>query len=364
MTLAMPEPVLAAPPALLDGPQGGLIEWALKADAANKIAKWAVGTSFVPETLRVRDQRTGEMDYDLTLAQVTMALMKGDELRLGPMASLESIDIIPPGSGQPALRARVLGALLHQHGHRYWIIEKNSARCILRGRARGAIAEEVDPEVTWDIDRARNLVGAQKFNDPRGNWRKQPETMLYWRALAELSNLIAPEVRLGLPLLDIDVWDMAEEEPAPAPARKRAAAAKPRAAPARRAAAAPPAEQEQQGEPAVPMMADPQRRKMWAGMRELGIEGRDASLRMVSEWLTAAQPPGSPPRQVGSSTELTAADGDVVLDAIKAAKDERARRAAVDEAQAAAEGPQQPERQAEHPDDDPGPDEPEPGPED
>jgi hypothetical protein len=359
MTVAWPEPPPAAAvePSWV-GPGSGLVEWAVKADAANRIARWLAPTAFVPESLRVRDQATGALDVDLTIMQVTAVLLKGDELTLPPMAALEAIDIIPPGSGTPALRAKVLGALLHQRGHHYWTVEQNATRCTLRGRARDALAEQPDEEARWDIDRAKALVGQRKMGDPSGNWRKQPATMLYWRALADLARKIAPEVMLGLPVVDVEVDDDPEDFPdgaAPAPrgqrprgraagrgTRPRAAAApSPPAAPtsaAPGAAAAPDGEQ-------PPMIEDAQRRALWAGMRDLGITGRDASLRMVSQWIG---------RQVTSSNDLTKEEAGKALDAITAARDQQAARAAAQQAGEAAEASQA------GPDEDPGPDPPAP----
>ena len=358
MTIAAwPDPPAAADVEPWAGPGGGLVEWALKADAANRIARWLAPTAFVPESLRVRNQQTGEIDLDLTIMQVTAVLLKGDELTLPPMAALEAIDIIPPGSGTPALRAKVLGALLHQRGHHYWTVEQTATRCTLRGRARGALEGQPDEEARWDIDRAKALVGQRKMGDPSGNWRKQPATMLYWRALADLARKIAPEVMLGLPVVDVEVDDEPEDSPdgaAPAPRgqRQRGRAASGRGTRSRAAAAPiPPTASAAPGVAAAPddgeqppMIEDAQRRALWAGMRDLGITGRDASLRMVSQWIG---------REVTSSNDLTKEEAGKALDAITAARDQRAARADAQEAAEAAEASQDTP-------DDPGPDEPAP----
>jgi hypothetical protein len=338
-------------------PGSGLIEWAAKADAAARIARGLAGTSFVPESLRIRDATTGQLDLDLTVMQVTAALLKGEELALPPMASLGAIDVIPPGSGVPALRGAALGALLHQHGHHYWVVEQNASRCTLRGRRRDALPDEPDAEARWDTDRARNLVGPQKMNDPRGNWKRQPATMLYWRALADLTRQIAPEVMLGLPMLAEEAGDEPDDEPGQNGQRPAGGKGRSRGAPAARTPAAGPTpvapggggEGAAQGSPAPAMITEPQRRKLWAGMGRLGITGREPSLRMVSQWVG---------RDVASSNDLTEAEASKVLDAIKSAEDQLAVRAAQDQA---GEGAQEPGRQEPVPDPPP-PDEPDEAP--
>src|SRR5262249_48412905 len=109
--------------------------------------------------------------------QHAATLLTAGQPRSTPMASLDAIRLLPPRPGQPALRGIAIGALLIAHGHHYWEVESTRTRCVLRGRSRTALPEQPDAEARWDTDRARDLVGAQKFGDPRGNWKRQPQTM-------------------------------------------------------------------------------------------------------------------------------------------------------------------------------------------
>src|SRR5215475_6302096 len=171
--------------------------WAAEAEAAAGIARSLVTTAFFPDTLRVRDE-DGRVDIDASVAQGAAALLTGQEVGLAPMASFRSIDVIPPGSGSPAIRANAMRALAISHGHHIWPAEMTDTRCVMRGRRADADLADPPTEVIWTLDRAGRLA-VRGFNDPRGAWKRQPRTMLVARATAEIVRLVCPEVLLGLP---------------------------------------------------------------------------------------------------------------------------------------------------------------------
>lgn len=335
-------------------PGSDLITWAAEAEAAAGIARALAPTAFIPDSLRVRDER-GVVDLDATVAQVAAALLTGQELGLSPMAALRSIDVIPPGSGSPALRAVALRALLQQHGHDLWVVESTDSRAIVRGRRSG----EPDPYPTdsvWTMDRAKRL-GPRGFNDPKGSWMRQPKVMLVARATAEMARWIASDVLLGLPYIAEEIGDDDLDgagQPAAdggagdaAPGRQsRRPATKRRSAPRRTGGdlrALPPgtgdsdsATPEADSEPAAPqptMINARQRARLWAGLKRLGLTDRDEALAAVSGWIGG--------RQVASSNDLTE---DEASQALKAIDDEQLRRdakAAAEDAQAEAERSQE-----------------------
>lgn len=153
-----------------------LMQWALDAAEAHKIAQSLVKTAFVPESMR------GKAD------EATAAILTGQEIGLAPMAALRSIDII---AGTPAMRAHALRGLVQSKGHEVWVEESTATRAIVAGRRKGS--EQVQKSV-WSMDRAKGLKIDQKEN-----WRKQPQAMLIARATAELCRLIASDVILGIP---------------------------------------------------------------------------------------------------------------------------------------------------------------------
>lgn len=320
-------------------PSASLVAWSEEAEAAAGIARSLAGTAFVPASLKIFDERNN-LDFDATVAQVTAALLTGQELGLHPMASLRSIDVIPPGSGSPALRAAAARGLLQQHGHEIWVVEQTETRAVVRGRRAGS--DQV-MESKWTIDRARKMR-LRGFGNADGNWVKQPATMLVARATAEMARWIGMDVLLGLPYLVEEIED-AEDGDGDRPAlksgtarrtpagsrargtsRARVSAVSPAGAlPAAPLPANPPGEQHSapdaadDGAPAaqakVKMINPGQRAALWAGMRELGVLERGEALETVSRWVG---------RPIGSSNELTSAEASDALEALTAEKTRRA----------------------------------------
>lgn len=266
---------------------------------------------------------------------MSAALLTGQELGFSPMASLRSIDVIPPGYGSPALRAVALRALLQQHGHVIEVVETTQTRAVVRGRRDGA--DDWYPTMSvWTIDRARQL-DMRGFNDPRGQWRKQPGNMLIARATGEMARWIASDVLLGLPYIVEEIGD-GESEPAaldgagvppdpPAGVKRRGATRRtPKRAAPRPVAAIPPpnppggegaaGEGSAAAGESLPLSPS-QRGRLWAGLKRLGYtaDDRDSILAAVSGWVG---------HEVTSLKNLAAEDASVALDAIQAEEDRRA----------------------------------------
>jgi hypothetical protein len=307
-----------------------------------------------------------QIDHDASVAQVTAALLTGQELGFSPMASLRSIDVI---HGTPALRAAALRGLLQAHGHDLWVVETTATRAIVKGRRRGQ-AEYPTPS-TWTIDRAAALR-LPSFNNPDGQWRRQPANMLVARASAEMARWIAMDVLLGLPYVVEELEDGEPASPedgadgqpsqpaapkrrtarrrpggqsAPAPGRPRAVAAlAPAPEPPQDAAdaapeptgpspeGAPPGPQDGPStadtgdrgaaDAEAPPMREAQRRAIWAGLRRLDPEiTREGAHARISEWIG---------REIHTSNALTEADARTVLDAITRAEAKAAAEAARD----------------------------------
>lgn len=153
-----------------------LMQWAQEASLAHDMATKLANTSFVPQTMR------GKPD------EIAAAILAGSELGLKPMATLKAIDVI---QGTPALRAHAMRAVVQQQGHQIELLESRNDYCKMRGRRKG---EERWQEVEWDTARAQMLLLLGK-----GEWKKQPKTMLIARATGELCRLIAADALHGMP---------------------------------------------------------------------------------------------------------------------------------------------------------------------
>lgn len=158
--------------AALDAGDHALVRWAYAAEQAHKIAQSLAKTSFVPRSLQNRP------------ADITAAILAGQELGLQPMATLRSIDVI---QGTPALRAHAMRGLVQSRGHRVQVVESTEDRCVIRGR-RADEGEGDWQSVEWTIERAERLGLTGK-----DQWKKQPTAMLVARATGEICRLIASD---------------------------------------------------------------------------------------------------------------------------------------------------------------------------
>jgi hypothetical protein len=173
-----------------------LEQWGRDAHLISAVAVNLVKTNFVPSS------------YNGDPAQVTAAILTGQEIGLAPMAALRSIDII---QGVPAMRAIALRALVQSHGHEIWTEETTSQRAVVKAQRKGSTKVETS---SWDLDRARvmNLLG-------KDNWKKQPQAMLLARATSEAARLVAADVLLGVPYSVEEIQDL-DETPAVEPTRR------------------------------------------------------------------------------------------------------------------------------------------------
>lgn len=119
-------------------------------------------------------------------------LVMGAELGLKPMQSINSIHVI---QGRTALSAQLMLSIVKKRCPDFRIQikvgnDKNNPSVTVRG-----IRHEGDEEFTaiWDMNRAAALGLTGK-----DNWKKQPLTMLQWRATSEVCRFLAPEAVLGI----------------------------------------------------------------------------------------------------------------------------------------------------------------------
>lgn len=127
--------------------------------------------------------------YEGNPANVLVAVQYGASLGIEPMAALQNIDVI---QGTPTLSAKAVAALVRANGHKLWMREDEqnmSATC--------TIVRNDDKEHPVTV--TRDKAWAQRMGLlTKDNYKKQPTTMLMWRAVTACANRACPELFLGL----------------------------------------------------------------------------------------------------------------------------------------------------------------------
>lgn len=270
-----------------------LVQWAYEARQAAQIAESLARTSFVPASLRGKP------------ADVTAAILAGQELGMQPMAALRSMDVI---HGTPALRAHAMRGLIQSRGHSVQLVESSDTRCVMRGRRAG---EHEWQSVEWTIERAAKLGLTGK-----DQWTKQPKTMLVARATGEICRLIASDVLHAMPYAAEEIDSIGEGVTVTRVTADEilnrgnsAPAAQPHGDPGEQNHGTHSGNQApEQGEPRV---TGAQLKKMGALMREAGLTDREAALAFVNEVLDRTADP------VTSRNQLTVSEAGRVIDALE-----------------------------------------------
>jgi len=109
----------------------------------------------------------------------------GAELGIGPMVSLQNINII---TGKPAANGQTMLALAMARGVTFTVTVETATECTIIFR-RGGI--EYTATYTMEDAKAAQLTG-------KDNWKKHPKDMLYWRAVSKGVRRIAPDAVMGL----------------------------------------------------------------------------------------------------------------------------------------------------------------------
>ena len=137
-----------------------------------------ISTSFVPKGLR------GD-----TMSALA-CILYGRELGLGPMQAMRYVDVI---DGKPSPTGEYMVSRIFGAGHIVYAETQTDKLCTVVGRRFVDGVEVTSPRFTFTIEMAdrAGLLG-------KNNWKKYPEAMLYWRAVAQLSRQFFPDVIGGL----------------------------------------------------------------------------------------------------------------------------------------------------------------------
>lgn len=223
-------------------------------------------------------------------ANVLVAMGLGQAMGLSPAESLYRIHVI---QGRPTASAELIAANVRKAGHRLRVAGDESS-------AWATIVRSDDPDfefrADWTLDRARglDLLG-------RDGWKKQPGTMLRWRAITEVARMACPEALYGVAYVADEV-----EAPSDAERPRRHTTTGPDAL--RQALAPePPADDVHDAEevPETEPITAAQLKALQAGLKRAGYVERDDALAYYAEVI------GHP---VESSKALTKAEASAVID--------------------------------------------------
>ena len=152
-------------------------------------------TEMVPQVLRGRP--------DGVLAVV----LAGHELGLGPMQSLQTIDLI---QGRPALSPEGMRALVLSRGHGL-TVEARDDQCTVKVRRREWAAGDWSAFTFTMVDAER--AGLTE----KDNWVKYPRAMLMARATAEACRAVFADVIAGLSYVADELDTLPDVTPPPPP---------------------------------------------------------------------------------------------------------------------------------------------------
>ena len=150
-------------------------------------------TEFVPKGLRGK------------VPAILACVMAGRELGLGPMESLNKIDVI---DGRPSPSAELMVAMVYRAGHEVYpgAVSEESATAIgIRCLANGDVRRHT---FTFTMEDARRAGLATK-----NNWKNYPGPMLYWRAVSQLVRMVFPDVMSAFKAYTPDELEQDDWEP-------------------------------------------------------------------------------------------------------------------------------------------------------
>lgn len=138
-----------------------------------------------------------------TIEKAITIIMKGIELRLPPMISLEHINVI---KGKPVCSAQLLMSLIHASKELENIkIDDDGNKCIITMARKGVGVITK----TFSNDDAKNIK--INYKDESGkwvqmtmldkdNWKNWPSDMRQWRCISRIAKILFPDVTMGLSL--------------------------------------------------------------------------------------------------------------------------------------------------------------------
>lgn len=130
-------------------------------------------------------------------ADIMLAVGLGQSMGLSPAESLYRISVI---KGKPTASAELIAANVRKAGHRLRVSGDDSS-------ATATIIRADDPDYEFTV--TRDIAWAQKMGlHDQPNYRKQPGTMLQWRAITAVARLACPEALYGVAYSSEEMGDL------------------------------------------------------------------------------------------------------------------------------------------------------------
>lgn len=236
-------------------------------------------------------------------ADIMLAVGLGQSMGLSPAESLYRISVI---KGKPTASAELIAANVRKAGHRLRVRGDHTT-------CTATIIRADDPEFEFTV--TRDLAWARQMGlADQPNYRKQPGTMLQWRAITAVARLACPEALYGVAYTPDEMLDdgpARQERPSGSVSQLRAALhPDPDPNPLEVADAEARIAEASAGE--VPPVTSAQLKKIGAAMRERGITEREDALAYVESVIG---------RAVASRNELTRDEASEVIDALEVSID-------------------------------------------
>lgn len=140
-------------------------------------------------------------------ANALVAIGLGQAMGLTPAESLYRIDVI---QGKPTASAELIASNVRKAGHKLRV-EVDEANTSVRATIWRADDPEYPHSVVRDMAWAKQMGLANK-----DNYKKQPTTMLQWRAISAVARLACSEALYGVTYTPDEVSDLGEVKRAPA----------------------------------------------------------------------------------------------------------------------------------------------------
>jgi hypothetical protein len=135
-------------------------------------------------------------------ADILIALGLGASMGLSPAESLYRIDVI---QGKPTASAELIAANVRKAGHVLRLRVDEAGM-----RAQCTIIRGDDPEFEHTV--IRDAAWAKRMGlDGKDNYKKQPATMLGWRAVTACARMACPEALYGVAYTPDEMGDMPQQ---------------------------------------------------------------------------------------------------------------------------------------------------------
>lgn len=232
--------------------------------------------------------------YRRNPSNVLIAVGLGQSMGLSPAESLYRIAVI---KGKPTAGAELIAANVRRAGHKLRV-QTDDANV----RVKATIIRADDPDFPHEV--VRDMAWAQSMGlDKNDNYRKQPLTMLQWRAITAVARLACPEALYGVSYTPDEMFDMSGGQPPPVVAQPD-----PEPEMVEQVAAERVEPEHAEREPLLLDTSSPLAKAMFAAMGDEGI-GKD----IAHDFLTTVTG-----REITSSKQLTEDDARQVLDYLNA----------------------------------------------